>query len=197
MSFTTGALFRWESVNLATWYLEKDDWDEVRDEVISRNLLQLRTLNSRKRIFREICSRLKRLNRDELELLIEGDHQEQGYLLWLAICRRYRFLYEFSVEVIRERYLTLKYDLDCEDFDAFFNSRMEWHEEIERITTTTRNKLRQVTFKMLRECELLNSDSSIVPALLSSRLINVICSHSGRDLYLFPIMDTTLQVCAK
>ena len=192
MSFTTGALFRWESVNLATWYLEKDDWDEVRDEVISRNLLQLRTLNSRKRIFREICSRLKRLNRNELELLIEGDHQELGYLLWLAICRRYQFLYDFSVEVIRERYLTLKYDLGCEDFDAFFNSKMEWHEEMERISTTTRNKLRQVMFKMLHECELLNSDNSIVPALLSSRLINVICGHSNHDLYLFPIMETTL-----
>ena len=197
MSFTTGALLHQESVNLAGWYLEKCDWNGVRDEVISRNLLQARTANSAKRIYREICSRLKCLNRDELELLVEGDHQEQAYLLWLAICRRYRFLYDFSAEVIRERFLTLRYDLGYEDFDAFFNSKMEWHEEMERITTITRNKLRQVTFKMLRECELLNSDSSIVPALLSSRLINVICSHSGRDLYLFPIMDTTLQVCAK
>ena len=24
---------------------------------------------------------------------------------------------------------TLKYDLGYEDFDAFFNSKMEWHEE--------------------------------------------------------------------
>ena len=193
MSFTTGALLRSESVNLATWYLEKDDWDEVREEVISRNLLQLRTLNSRKRIFREICSRLKRLNRNELELLVEGDHQEQGYLLWLAICRRYRFLYEFSVEVIRERYLTLKYDLGFEEFDAFFNSKMEWHEEMERITTTTRNKLRQVMFKMLHESGLISPDNSILPALLSSRLINVIRSHSNQDLCVFPILEPTLS----
>ena len=196
MSFTTGALFRQESVNLAGRYLEKYDWNEVRDEVVSRNLLQARTLNSRKRIYREISSRLKRLNRDELELLVEGDHQEQGYLLWLAICRRYLFLYDFSVEVIRERYLTLKYDLGCEDFDAFFNSKMEWHEEMERISTTTRFKLRQVMFKMLHECELLNSDNFIVPAMLSSRLINVICSHSNRDMYLFPILETTLPESA-
>ena len=189
MSFTTGALFRSESVNLATWYLEKDNWDEVRDDVISRNLLQLRTSNSRKRIFREISSRLKRLNRDELELLVEGDHQEQGYLLWLAICRRYRFLYDFSVEVLRERYLTLKYDLGYEDFDAFFNSKMEWHEEMERVTTTTQNKLRQVMFKMLHESGLISPDNCIVPALLSSRLINVIRRYSNQDLYLFPIIE--------
>ena len=197
MSFTTGALFHQESVNLAGWYLEKGDWTEVRDEVISRNLLQARTANSAKRICREICSRLKRLDKDELELLVEGDHQEQAYLLWLAICRRYRFIYDFSTEVIRERFLTLRYDLGYEDFDAFFNSKMEWHEEMERITTTTRKKLRQVMFKMLHESELLNSGNSIVPAMLSSRLINVICSHSSRDLHLFPAMETALQGCTE
>ena len=197
MSFTTGALFHLESVKVAGRYLEKGDWNEVRDEVISRNILQARTANSAKRICREICSRLKRLNRDELELLVEGDHQEQAYLLWLAICRRYRFIYDFSAEVIRERFLTLRYDLGYEDFDAFFNSKMEWHEEMERISTTTRKKLRQVMFKMLHESELLNSGDSIVPAMLSSRLINVICGHSNQDLHLFPIMETTLQGCAK
>ncbi len=156
MSFTTGALFHQESVKLARLYLEKGDWNEVRDEVIARNLLQARTTNSAKRICREICSRLKCLNRDELELLVEGNHQEQAYLLWLAVCRRYHFIYDFSAEVIRERFLTLRYDLSYEDYDAFFNAKMEWHEELEKITTATRNKLRQVMFKMLRETELLN-----------------------------------------
>ena len=193
MSFTTGALFQQESVNLAGRYLEKGDWNKVRDEVISRNLLQARTANSAKRICREICSRLKRLDKHELELLVEGDHQEQAYLLWLAICRRYRFIYDFSTEVIRERFLTLRYDLGYEDFDAFFNSKMEWHEEMERITTTTRKKLRQVMFKMLHESELLNSGNSIVPAMLSSRLIDVICTHSSRDLHLFPTMEAASQ----
>jgi len=197
MSFTTGALFHHESVNLTRLYLEKGDWNKVRDEVITRNLLQARTTNSAKRICSEICSRLKRLNTDELGFLVEGDHQEQVYLLWLAVCRRYRFIYDFSTEVIRERFLTLRYDLRYVDYDAFFNAKMEWHEELERITTTTRNKLRQVMFKMLREAELLNSDNSIIPAMLSPRLINVICSHSERDLRLFPIMETELQRCAK
>ena len=197
MSFTTGALFHQESVNLAGWYLEKGNWNAVRDEVVAKNLIQARTTNSTKRICREICSRLKRLNKEELELLVDGDHQEQAYILWLAVCRRYHFIYDFSTEVIRERFLTLRYDLGYEDFDAFFNAKMEWHEEMEKITATTRNKLRQVVFRMLRESELLNSDNSIIPAMLSARLINVICSHSNRDLHLFPIMEVALQGCAE
>lgn len=197
MSFTAGTLFRQESVNLAGLYLEKGDWNEVRDEVVARNLLQARTTNSAKRICREICSRLKRLNKDELELLVEGDHQEQAYLLWLAVCRRYRFIHDFSVEVIRERFLTLRYDLSYEDYDAFFNAKMEWHGELEKITATTRTKLRQVLFKMLREAELLDAGNSIIPVMLSPRLITVVCRYSNRDLRLFPIIETELQGCAK
>jgi hypothetical protein len=197
LSFVGGALFYQESVRLAGLYLREGDWNEVRDEVIARNLLQARTTSSAKRLCREICSRLKRLNRDELELLVEGDHQEQAYLLWIAVCRHHRFIYEFSAEVIRERFLTLRYDLGYEDFDAFFNAKMEWHEELEKVATTTRNKLRQVLFRMLREAEILNSDNSIIPATLSPRLINVLCGHASQDLYLFPVMETTLQECAK
>lgn len=197
MSFTTGTLFHQESVKLAGLYLKKGDWREVRSEVIASNLLQARTENSTKRICREICSRLKHLNKDELELLVEGDHQEQAYLLWLGVCRRYHFIYDFSAEVISDRFLTLRYDLNYEDYDAFYNSKMEWHEEMEKITTTTRNKLRQVLFKMLRETELLNSGNSIIPAMLSTRLIKVICRHSNRDLHLFPVMETQVQRCAK
>jgi len=131
-----------------------------------------------------------------LELLAEGDHQDQAYLLWIAVCRHHRFIYEFSVEVIRERFLTLRYDLGYEDFDAFFNAKMEWHEELEKIATTTRKKLRQVLFRILHEVEILNSDNAIIPATLSPRLINVICSHASQDLTLFPIMETTIQGCA-
>ena len=197
MSFTTGALFHQESLNLAGLYLEIGDWNEVREEAIKRNLLQARTTASAKRNCREIYSRLKHLNQDELELLVEGDHQEQAYLLWLAICRHYLFIHDFSAEVIRERFLTLRYDLSYEDYDAFFNAKMDWHEELENITTTTRDKLRQVLFRMLREAELLTPNNSIIPAMLSARLINVICSHSNRDLHIFPIMETALQGCAK
>ncbi len=168
-----------------------------RQQVIDSNLLQARTTASAKRNCREICLRLERLHGDELELLVDGDSYEQNYLLWLAICRQHQFLSEFTVEVIRERFLTLRYDLHHEDFDAFFNEKLDWHEELESITTTTRKKLRQVLFRMLREAELLNSTNSIIPAMLSSRLIELICSHSSQDLRIFPMMEMNQSVGVK
>ena len=196
MSFIGGGLLQQESVKLAELYLEKTDWGEVRKEAINKNLLQARTSSSAKRICPEICKRLSCLNQKELELLVTGDPREQAYLIWLAICRKYRLLYEFSVEVIRERFLSLNNHLSYEDFDAFFNAKAEWHEELEKITASTRYKVRQILFKMLREAGLWSTDKLIIPAMLSPRLINVICSHAHQDLHIFPIMETTIQGCA-
>ncbi len=55
----------------------------------------------RSRKCREIVSRLQTLNDEELRFLVGADNREQGYMLWIAACRRYTFIGEFAVEVLR------------------------------------------------------------------------------------------------
>ena len=193
MSFTTGCLFYRESVKLATLFVDLKDWNIVRNTVLADNLLQARTQNTSKRFCREIISRLKTLSGQELELLINGTPQEQAYLLWLAICRRYKFIGDFAVEIIRERFISLKTDLNNEDFEAFIHKKSERHSEIDAIQPSTRSKLRQVLFKMLREAELLTVNNTINAALLSPRLVQVIAHHQHRDLLFFPVFESDLQ----
>jgi hypothetical protein len=193
MSFTTGSLYHRESVNLAELYIEFKDWNVVRDKVLSVNLLQARTLNTSKRVCREIISRLKNLSSNELSLLVEANPQEQGYLLWLAICRRYRFIADFAIEVLRERYITLKSDLSYEDFDSFLNKKSEWHSELDEIRPTTRNKLRQVLFKILREAGLLTAKNTINAAMLSQRTLEAIPHDKRRDILFFPAFESDLK----
>lgn len=193
MSFTTGSLFHRESVELAALYLDLGDWNAVRDKVIAENLLQTRTLNTLKRVCCEVISRLRTLSPGELEFLVESSHQEQAYLLWLAVCRRYRFIADFAVEVLRERYITLKSDLTYEDFDSFFNRKSEWHLELDEITPATRGKLRQVLFKMLREADLLTTNNMIHAAMLSPRLLDLIHQGSHRDVLHFPAFESDLK----
>lgn len=193
MSFTTGGLFHRESVNLAALYLDLGDWNSVRDKVVAENLLQTRTLNTLKRVCREVVSRLRTLSQSELEFLVEGSHQEQAYLLWLAVCRRYRFIADFAVEVLRERYITLKADLTHEDFDSFFNRKSEWHLELDEITPATRSKLRQVLFKILRDADLLAANNMINAAMLSPRLLDVIHRGNRRDVSYFPVFESDLK----
>ncbi len=193
VSFTTGSLFHRESVELAALYLDLGDWNSVRDKVIAENLLQTRTLNTLKRVCREIISRLRTLSPDELEFLIEGSHQEQAYLLWLAVCRRYKFIADFSVEVLRERYITLKSDLTHEDFDSYFNRKSEWRLELNEIAPATRGKLRQVLFKMLREADLLTPNNMIHAAMLSPRLLDLIHQGSRREILHFPAFESDVK----
>lgn len=189
LSFTAGGLFHRESVELATLFLDLHDWNAVRGEVLAGNLLQARTLSSSKRICREICSRLKTLDHQQLDLLVHGTAQEQGYLLWVAACRRYPFIADFAIEVIRERYLSLKADLHYEDFDAFFNKKSEWHSELDALRPATRNKLRQVLFKMLHEAGLLTVNNTINPAMPSPRLVNVIAQGKQPDVLVLPVFE--------
>lgn len=197
MSFTAGSLFHGESVNIAKLYLDHGDWNVVRDMVIADNLLQARTLSTLKRICREILSRIQTLSHDTLEFFVEGNSQEQGYLLWLAICRRYNFIADFAVEVLRERYISLKADVTYEDFDSFFNRKSEWHCELDDLAQTTREKLRQILFKMLRQADLLAVNNTINAAMLSPRLLELILQGDRRDILYFPVNESYLRRIAR
>lgn len=197
MSFTTGSLFHRESVKLAELYLAFGDWHTVRDNVVGKNVIQARTLNTLKRVCREVISRLKTLNAEELNFLMAAGHQEQAYLLWVAICRRYKFIADFAVEVVRERYITLKADLSFDDFDSFFNRKSAWHPELDEIRPATRNKLRQVLFKMLRETDLLATNNMINPTMLSQRLIDLISHGKRQDILYFPVFESDLKRMVK
>ena len=194
MSFTTGGLFQRESIRLAELYLNLEDWGAVRDKVITSNLLQARMANTSKRISREIISRLAMLSANELNLLVHGYPQEQAHLLWIAVCRRYRFIADFAIEVLRERYISLKNDLTYENFNSFFNRKSEWHLELEKITHATRNKLRQLLFKILHEADLLAPNNMINTTMLSPRLLELILLEGGQeDILYFPIFESDIK----
>jgi hypothetical protein len=193
MSFTTGALLVRESITIAELYHELGDWDAVRDKVIAENRLQMRTLNASQRVCREVISRLKQLTPAQLALVQDSSRQEQGYVLWLAVCKRYRFIYDFAVEVVREKYLRFDLDLTYADYDMFFNAKAEWHPEVEHVTSATRSKQRQIIFKMLHEADLLSKNGRITPVLLTPRLIEAIRQDSPTDFALFPVSEREVR----
>ena len=133
LSFTTGALLVPEGALLATVYVERRDWERVRDEAVETNLLQPRTYHTGVRLVRETVKRLSALSGDEVELLVEATASERGYLMWAAACRRYELIGEFAEEVLRERFLKLASTLGYEDFDSFVRTKALWHEELATI----------------------------------------------------------------
>ena len=186
MTFTTCSLLVQESIKVAELFSKENDWKKVSQIAADENLFQYRTVSSLKRTLSEIISRLKLLSEDAINLLINGYKEEQLQILWLAVCLRYPFIYEFSVEVIREKYRSMQYKIEQFDFDAFFNSKMNYHESLENITETTRKKLKQVLFKMMKEAEIIDKDDNVQVALLSERIIKAIGSMDQKYLMVFP-----------
>ncbi len=188
MSFSTGGIFYQESIILTKLYLDCLDWNVVKIKVLEGNLLQTRTESSAKRILREVITRLQCLSQKELIFLFNTERREQNSILWIAVCRNYCFIKEFSTEVIREKFINFQYNIEHNDFDVFFYNKMDWHEELESISDSTRKKLRQVLFKMLREVGIIGKDKSIIPSILSPQLIDIMQNSTTEDFNIFPII---------
>ena len=193
LSFTAGGLLYRESIDITELYLALRDWKAVKTSVHDSNLIKSRTMSSSIRICREILLRLALLNDDELNILIEGSWQEQLNILWLAICRRHRFIYDFAVEVVREKYLRLDTEVRQEDYYIFFNAKADWHPELEELSDSTRGKLRQVIFRMMREAEVLNKNNTINPGMLTPDFVKTVVKHSRSDLTIFPASDLEIR----
>jgi hypothetical protein len=193
MSFTTGALLYRESLVIAELYAQLADWPVVRDRVLGGNLLQMRTPNAAERTYREVASRLKLLTDGQRTLLVQGTPDDQRGLLWLAICKRYRFIYDFAVDVLHEKYLRLDLQLDPAEYDRYFARKAEWHPEMENVTPKTREKQRQVVLKTLREAGLLDGGLRLVPALLSPALVAAIAADDPQQFVLFPVSQRDIQ----
>lgn len=193
LSFTSASLYLSESIKIAHTYLETKDWDLTKAIVQKENILQSRTKSSSVRLYQELAQRLQTLSQNQIELFVEGSLQEQKQLLWFAVCQCYDFIKEFAIEVLLEKYLVLDYELREFDYDSFFNRKADWHIELDQITDTTRDKLKQVLFRMLKEADLISDISGIQPAMLSSRLIDTLQSDAPMSYRVFPISDHELQ----
>ena len=193
MSFTTGGLFYQESVNLTNLYFDKRNWSEVKEIALSDNLLQSRTKSTAQRILRETTSRLTLLTSNQLQLLADGSRSEQNYLLWLAACKRYSFIQEFAIEILREKFLCLEIMLTHDDYDYFYNKKSQWHEELENLSPSTKNKNRSVLFRMMLEAELMGSGNLMLPALFTKELVAVIAADNASLFACYPISDRDIK----
>ena len=193
LSFTTGGLFLREAPLVAGRCLALRDWSQTRERVRAENLLQVRTTAAATRISKELVARLEWLDIDELESLVEGTQRERGCMLWSAVCRRYAFIRDFAVEVLREYYLSQRRQLTLSDYDAFCNAKALWHAELDELAPSTQSKLRQNLFRMLREADLLSDQGQIQPTLLTPRVAQMLARHGRDSLLVFPATDSEMQ----
>jgi hypothetical protein len=190
LSFNTRAALILDTITIARLYTEIGNWNDVRDTVLEHNTLQARTISTLKRIYSEISNRLKTLSDDEIDLLVKGTgherEKEQKQIVWLGICKRYLLIRDFTIEVLSHYYDKAQYSLSPDDYDAFYNSKAEWDEYLDKASASSRHKARLVVFKMLRECGLLNEADEIIPQRINDEFCYLIETNSPDYIRIFP-----------
>ena len=184
LSFGTGGLYVTESGQLLHDYAELGDWDGVIEQAVAQNLLQFKSPQSTRRAVREICTRLKSLTCKERDFFGHADPFDRAILCWLACCRTYQFIGDFATQVLLENYASYKLDLDLAAFDFFYEEQAQFHPDLEDLTDTTRKKLRQILFRMMREAGVLSDNNRIIAAIVSPALSDINQAGAG-DLSFF------------
>lgn len=187
MSFAVGGLALTESIEVARLRLSAPNWDDTIVLAMADGVTSLPKAASRRRTLREIINRLSELDLEELAFFVdEADRTEQQALLWLASCRAYRFMREFAVEVLQERFLSYQLDLPLESFDILLEAKAEWNEGLANISRSTQLKLRQVMFRMMREASVISDDQQIQRGYVTTRLKSMITARNPAELAYFP-----------
>jgi len=182
VGFARPALLR-ETVLLAQCYRDLHDWPQVQQHVKATNLLQSRTERSSDIICSEIAKRFSLLNSEQIELIAEDNSQNVRQLVWIAICKQYPFVGDFTLEVLVDAHAKHRTDVSYDDYSHFFNAKADWHPDLEKVADKTRANARQALFQMMRQCELITNSNQLVPQMLSSAIQN--CSPES-DLAFIP-----------
>ena len=184
LSFGTGNAYINESNLILKKYLENKDWKETEKYSIENNILNTNNLGSAKRIFREISLRLKSLSNEEQKFFIRSNYVDQSILIWISICRTYKFIGDFSSVIISEKLNSYQLEIEYSDFNYFFEKQQVLHEELRTLKDSTRKKLRQVIFRIMKDLNIISKNKEITPLLPSIELKEVTKS-TRKDLKLF------------
>ena len=168
---------------IAKLYCTDSNWDHVKNLVDEQNLLQCRTTRTRDIVFGEILKRLSLLNVEQIELISENYPQDVRQLVWIAICKQYHFVGDFTIEVLASLQASGRGELSVEDYGYFFNSMAESHPELDQVSDKTRANAQPALFQIMRQCEMLGETNRLITQMISPALQN--CS-SESDLAFMP-----------
>lgn len=194
LSFTAASLRLNEMVKVAKAAYENNtnDLKMVKESGVVFSSVKTRTSD---REFREVRKRLEALTPDQMNILIHGDFVSQKQIAFLAICKRYGFIRDFVVDVIRDKVLIFDYKINTSDFKSFINNRSHVHPELEEYSESTLKKAEQVMYHILEQAGIINNSKErmIHPQILQQQVINSIIKDDPMWLKIFMISDRDIK----
>ena len=184
LSFTAGALLPSEMAELARAYERLGDWDGVAKASRAEGLLGYQAAKTAERLGSELIGRLRELDAPLVDRLRICIPEERRMVAWVACCRHYSFVREFATEVVRERFLAGGDSVSRADYLSFFERKEAQHPELASVSESTRDKLRQVLFRMFVDAGILAKGGAIQPVSIPEPLLSLL---DRADALCFPV----------
>lgn len=183
-SFVFGGLLIPETEVVVRLFSELGDWDRVKEKVMDENLLKKTRKSSSYRYVREIRDRLKQAEPWELDLILDDDLHVRQLTLFLLVCRYYSFIRDFYKEVVSYKFQGNDYHMTEYDYPAFFENKEEEHPEMTSLTDSTKEKVRTVVFRILREAGILGTGKKgmeIAKPYVPEKMVGVYEQHGALE----------------
>ena len=148
-----------------------------------------------KRMVSEFKKRIDNLTVNQQELLLNSNFSNQKQLAFLSACKTYSLLRDFVIEVVREKYLIMDYNLTETDYISFIRRKEINHDELANLTDQTQAKVKQVVFKILEQAGIINNvrDKEIQLQLLGGSTKKSIIEDNPEWLKIFLLSDMDIQ----
>ena len=145
-------------------------------------------------IYEECIKRINTLTAVQKQILTNGDIGSQKHIAFLAVCKYHSFIRDFTVEVLREKYLLFDFQITEGDYYAFYRSKAELHPEMDKLTNHSENKIRQVTFKILEQAGIIDNikDKNLQFQILDLSVTRAIAEDNPDWLKIFLMNDAEI-----
>ena len=194
LSFTAASLRLNEMIKVAKAAYDNNSTDlqVVKESGVVFSSVKTRTSD---REFREVRKRLEKLTPEQISILINADLISQKQIAFLAACKRYGFIRDFTIEVIRDKVLVFDFKLNESDFNSFINSKILLHPELEAFSESTRKKAKQVMYRILEQAGIINNavEKAILPQILQQDVINAIVRDDPAWLKIYMMPDRDIK----
>ncbi len=187
LSYTAGALLLTETLNVSKIYNDSKSWDIAKTFANSANVSNSRTGSATKRYISEIITRLKSLSEEEISILNSDlSHDSKKQIVWIAICKTYYFISDFLEEVVCNKISKLDFKLENYDYDRFYLNKAQWHDELENLSTSSKYKVKQVLFKMLKQMDIIDEDGNISEVKPTNEILSLYSANNNEINKWFP-----------
>jgi len=199
LSFTSASLLVNDSIKVAELYSETNDWANTKEIILKENILQRKKECTIVRELQEIRHRLNTLTKKQLHLLLNSNIETQKLILFLAVCKYYAYIREFTLEVLRQKLILFDSQLYDSDYDKFYAQKSNSSDKLNRISENTQEKIKRVLFTILWQAGIINSVKSKIIQLpfLTAKLIESVVIEDPDNLKIFLVSDKDIKIYAK